>query len=46
MIQIERAIISVFDKTEIVQLSKFLKENGIDLIEVGDYIRITCEHGS
>ena len=45
MPKIRRALISVFDKTGIVELAKVLKENGIEIISTGGTARHLNENG-
>ncbi|MCM8818314.1 MAG: bifunctional phosphoribosylaminoimidazolecarboxamide formyltransferase/IMP cyclohydrolase [Candidatus Omnitrophica bacterium] len=45
MIKIERAIISVSDKTGIVELTKFLKKYNVEIISTGGTAKVLKENG-
>ncbi|MCS7181386.1 MAG: bifunctional phosphoribosylaminoimidazolecarboxamide formyltransferase/IMP cyclohydrolase, partial [bacterium] len=45
MIKIERAIVSVSDKTRIVELVKFLKKYNVEIISTGGTAKILKENG-
>ena len=40
IIKIKRALISVFDKTDIVKLAKSLAEHGIEIVSTGGTARL------
>lgn len=45
MIKIRRAIISVSDKNGIVELAKFLSENGVEILSTGGTAKVLRENG-
>ena len=44
IIKIKRALISVFDKTDIVKLAKSLAENGIEIVSTGGTARLLVDN--
>ena len=42
-ITIKRALISVFDKTGVVDLAKTLADNGVEILSTGGTYKLLCE---